>query len=76
MNKYNELGNVYLEKAKIVSMKGCGQNSDISGKLGIAMEAAKQVRDSEDLASLAPLIKEVDIVNRAEKQGCQLYEGE
>lgn len=76
MSKFSELGSVYLGKANVVAIKGCGGNSRLGSKLTIAIEAARSAKDSSDLASLADLIKDIETINRAEKEGCQLYEGE
>jgi hypothetical protein len=74
MNKFNELGNIYMDKIKVIGIKGCG--SDVELRLNNAMEIAKALKSSDELKALYGPVRDVEIVNQAAKEGCQLFESE
>lgn len=71
MNKFNELGNVYLEKIKIIQLKGC--NSDIEPKLSLGMRQAKELESSRSLSLLFDAINNIQTINQAATTNCQLF---
>lgn len=71
MNKFNELGKIYLDKIKIIEINGC--SSSIPGRLSAAMEMSQNLESSKDLILLAQESKDVEIINQAAKSGCQLF---
>ncbi|MBR9704278.1 hypothetical protein GOV12_02615 [Candidatus Pacearchaeota archaeon] len=72
MNKYYELGRVYLEKIKIIELKGC--SSDLQGKLSTSINKAKTIKDSSELFSLYNEVNDIRVINEAAtSSGCQLF---
>ncbi len=74
MNKFRELGKVYLEKIKIIEMKGCSSN--IVGKLISAMQGADELQSSKQLLALSEEVKEIQEINDAAQEGCRLFSSE
>jgi hypothetical protein len=76
MNRFDMLGELYLDKVNITEMKGCSSNTKV--KLRVMMNSADDVRSSEDLISfgLYEKSKEVDLVNKAAKPVCRLFREE
>jgi hypothetical protein len=71
MNKFNELGWVYLEKIKIMEMKGCSSNIQLV--LNQAMKIAKAMPNSQGLQELDDQILSIDKINEAASEGCRLF---
>lgn len=74
MNKFRELGNVYLEKIKIIEIKGCSSN--IAGKLASVMQGADELESSRALLELSSEIEDIQKINDAAQEGCRLFSGE
>jgi hypothetical protein len=74
MNKFNELGKVYLDKIKIIESKGCSSNVEL--KLNTAMEMANNLQSSQGLINLYSQIKDIQNMNGATTLACRLYVNE
>jgi len=71
MNKFNELGNIYLDKISIIERKQC--EPKIQAKLNILMAGAKSLKTSKELIRLYEQAQEIDQINEEAKPGCKLY---
>jgi hypothetical protein len=71
MNKFNELGKVYIDKIKIIETKGCSSN--VALKLNTAMETTNGIQSSQGLLDLYSQIKDIQNINRATTEACRLY---
>jgi len=71
MNKFNELGLIYIDKIKIVQREGC--SSDIEVKLTTLMDSAKALSSSREIITLARFAKDIDKINQATTSACKLY---
>jgi hypothetical protein len=71
MNKFNELGNIYLDKISIIERKQC--EPKIQEKLNFLMIGAKNLKSSKELLKLYENALEIDQINEEAKPGCKLY---
>jgi hypothetical protein len=71
MNKFNELSRIYIEKIKIIQIKGC--SSELESRFNAAMKMAKELKDSKDLSLIFQEINDIRIINQATTSGCQLF---
>jgi len=69
MKRFNELSLVYIDKIKIVELKGCSSN--IEADLREMMVLAKGLETSEDLFLISQKADVVDVKNRGAV--CELY---
>lgn len=76
MSKFNELGKVYLDKIRIMEIKGCSSNIQIilSGAMQIADGIKNsQGQSSQGLIGLDTQIKDIEKINEAASEGCRLF---
>ena len=67
-SKFDELGEVYIDKIDIIERKGCRSN------IGPKLKTIRgDIDSSRDLITLEEEIEDIDSINRAAKSGCQLY---
>ncbi|MEM0465830.1 MAG: hypothetical protein QXW97_03995 [Candidatus Pacearchaeota archaeon] len=71
MKKFSELGNVYIEKIKILQLKGC--DSDVENKLFSAINLAKILKNSKELPMIHKEISKFKNANQAVNTDCQLF---
>lgn len=71
MSKFNELGKVYLDKIKIMEIKGCSSNIQLT--LFNVMQMANSLQDSKGLIGLDTQIKDIEKINEAASEGCRLF---
>lgn len=71
MNKFGEVGRIYLDKIKITEIKGCSSN--IALELSSAIGMAKSIESSKDLIILDFKIKEIKTINQGAREGCRLF---
>ena len=74
MNKFIELGKIYLEKIKYIELAGCSTN--LRGRLEVSMDSAAKVNSSKDLVSFSNEIGDLGLINEASNSGCRLFDGE
>ena len=70
MNKFNELGLIYIDKIKIIQREGCG--SDIEVELRALMNSAEALSSSREIIGLARYAKDINKINQAAGV-CKLY---
>lgn len=70
MNKFNELGLIYIDKIKIIQRNGC--SSDIEVELRTLMSSAKNLSSSREIIGLARYAKDIGKINQA-AGACKLY---
>jgi hypothetical protein len=70
MNKFNELGLIYIDKIKIIQRKGC--DSEIENELRTLMNSAASLSSSREIIGLARFAKEIDKINQV-AGACKLY---
>jgi len=71
MNKFYELGKIYLDKTEIIGRKECINN--IGPKLANLMKDSKNLQSSEGLNNLFKDSLEIESINGDARSGCRLY---
>lgn len=70
MNKFNELGSIYLDKIKIIQRNGCDSNIEV--ELRTLMDSAKSLSSSREIIGLTRFAKDIDKMNQV-AGACKLY---
>ena len=71
MNRFNELGKIYLDKQKILEDNGCDPSIGIN--LQTLMDSSQNISSSKDLLLLYDQIEQLNYQNTALSGGCRLY---
>lgn len=71
MNRFNELGKVYLDKIDIIRKKGC--DSEVDVYLDSLMKKAMGIESSKELGDLIDPINSLDNANEESGEGCRVY---
>jgi len=71
MNKFNELGLIYIDKIAIIQRKGCSSN--LETELRALMDSAKTLSSSKEIIRLTNFAKDIDKINQATESACRLY---
>lgn len=75
MNKFNQLGYIYLDKIKVIQRAKC--KSNVENKLFQMVSLTSNFTYSEaNFRNLIRISEEVDAINNDADPGCKLYKGE
>lgn len=75
MNKFNQLGYIYMDKIKIIERKNC--ESNVENKLYQMILVSGNFTYSEaNFRNLIRLSEEIDLINNNADPGCKLYKNE